>query len=318
MVDLRKLPNLSALRAFEAAARTGSCSRAAEEIYVTPGAISHQIRTLEQELGVQLFTRHGKRITITEQGQRFAATIRKSLDEIALATETLKFDAKQKRLTISALPSFASRWLAPRLWKFIDLHPDTEVVLQSSSHLNDLAREPIDVGLRFGFGNYPGMVVEKLMDDFYYPVASPTYRNGNLPKSPQELEQCSLLRMDTEASWLPWFDAAKVNLVEPTGGLLIEDASMLLRSASDGLGIALTRHAIALQEIASGQLIRLFDVVARCPTSYYFACTPEAMNKPQVQAFYRWLLEEVKIFKAQSDWPGPPPLSLDESATTPS
>lgn len=304
MADLRKLPNLSALRAFEAAARTESFSRAAEEIYVTPGAISHQIRALEQELGVMLFTRHGKRIAITEQGQRFAATIRKSLNDIAIAAEALAFNAKQKRLTISALPSFASRWLAPRLWKFIDLHPDTEVVLQSSNHLNDLEREPIDVGLRFGQGHYPGLVVEKLMDDFYYPVVSPTYRCGNLPTSPKELKQCSLLRMDTESSWLPWFEAAGVDLLEPTGGLLIEDASMLLRSASDGLGIALTRHAIAIQEIASGQLIRLFDVVARCPLSYYFACTKEAMNKPQVQAFHRWLIDEVKSFKAQDDWPG--------------
>jgi LysR family glycine cleavage system transcriptional activator len=306
MADLRKLPNLSALRAFEAAARNDSFSRAAEEIYVTPGAISHQIRALEQELGIMLFNRHGKRITITEQGQRFAAVIRKSLNEIAFAAEALKMDAKQKRLTISALPSFAARWLAPRLWKFIDLHPDTEVVLQSSSHLNDLEREPIDVGLRYGLGHYPGLVVEKLMDDYYYPVASPNYRGGNLPKTPQELKQCSLLRMDTESSWLPWFEAAGIDLMEPTGGLLIEDASMLLRSASDGLGIALTRHAIALQEIASGELVRLFDVVARCPLSYYFACTKEALSKPQVQAFHRWLLDEVRTFKAQSEWPGEP------------
>ncbi|MFJ2989196.1 transcriptional regulator GcvA [Collimonas sp. NPDC087041] len=306
MADLRKLPNLSALRAFEAAARSDSFSRAAEEIFVTPGAISHQIRALELELGVPLFMRNGKRITITAQGQRFAAIIRKSLNEIAIAAEALKLDATQKRITISALPSFAARWLAPRLWKFIDLHPDTEVVLQSSNHLNDLEREPIDVGLRYGLGNYPGLVVEKLMDDFYYPVASPQYRGGKLPKTPQELEQCSLLRMDTESSWLPWFEAAGVDLVEPTGGLLIEDASMLLRSASDGLGIALTRHALALQEIASGELVRLFDVVARCPLSYYFACTKEAMDKPQVQAFHRWLTAEVRNFKAQSEWPGEP------------
>ncbi|MFC5473126.1 transcriptional regulator GcvA [Paraherbaspirillum soli] len=305
MADLRKLPNLSALRAFEAAARHGSFSRAADEIHVTPGAVSHQIRALEDDLGVVLFTRHGKRITITEQGQRFADTIRRSLNEIAVAAEALKIDAKQKRLTISALPSFASRWLAPRLWKFIDLYPDTEVILQSSSHLHDLTRESIDVGLRFGKGNYPGLVVEKLMDDFYYPVASPHYRDGNLPQSPQDLEQCSLLRMDSEASWQPWFEAAGIALAEPSGGLLIEDASMLLRSASDGLGIALTRHTIALQEIASGELVRLFDVVARSPMSYYFACTPEAMAKPQVQAFHHWLRQEVKHFKVLSNWPQP-------------
>lgn len=303
MADLRKLPNLSALRAFEAAARYDSFSRAADEVHLTPGAISHQVRALEEELGVTLFTRHGKRITITEQGQRFATTIRKALTEIALAADALKIDARQKRLTISALPSFAARWLAPRLWKFIDLHPDTEVILQSSGQLQDLVREQIDVGIRFGVGRYPGMMVEKLMDDYYYPVTSPHYRQGRLPASPQELGQCTLLRMDAEESWQPWFAAAGIALPEPSRGLRIQDASMLLRSASDGQGIALTRHAIALQEIASGDLVRLFDVVVRCPNSYYFACPPEAMNKPQVKAFHSWLLQEIAQFKAQSSWP---------------
>ncbi|MGS0740386.1 transcriptional regulator GcvA [Glaciimonas sp. GG7] len=304
MTDLRKLPPLPALRAFEAAARFDSFSRAAQELHLTPGAISHQVRALEEELGLDLFTRHGKRITITAQGQRFAETIRKALSDIAAAASALSIDARQKRLTISALPSFAARWLAPRLWKFIDLHPDTEVNLQSSSQLQDLAREQIDVGIRFGLGQYPGMVVEKLMDDYYYPVASPRYRQGHLPTTPHDLAHATLLRMDTEESWQPWFAAAGITLPEPSSGLRTEDASMLLRSASDGLGIALTRHAIALQEIGSGDLVRLFDVVVRCPNSYYFACLPEAMQKPQVQAFHRWLLGEIAQFKAQSSWPG--------------
>src|SRR5471032_3196754 len=123
MADYRKLPQLAALRAFEAAARYESFSRAADEIHVTPGAISHQVRALEEELGVPLFARNGKRISITDAGQRFATTIRKSLSDIAIAAETLQIQSRQKRLVISATPSFASRWLAPRLWKFINLHP---------------------------------------------------------------------------------------------------------------------------------------------------------------------------------------------------
>ncbi|MQR00572.1 transcriptional regulator GcvA [Glaciimonas soli] len=306
MADLRKLPNLSALRAFEAAARHDSFSRAAEEVHLTPGAISHQVRALEEELGVSLFARHGKRITITEQGQRFATALRKALTEIATTVEDLKASAQHKRLTITSLPSFASRWLAPRLWKFMDLYPDTEVVLQTGQHLNDLRHEGIDVGLRFGKGHYPGLFSEKLMDDYYYPVTSPRYRDGNLPQSPQALAQCTLLRLDVNESWQPWFDAAGVTLTEPSGGLQIEDASMLLRGASDGIGIALTRHAIALQEIAAGDLVRLFDVVVKAPNAYYFACLPEAMHKPQVKAFYDWVREEIAQFKAQSNWPGEP------------
>lgn len=302
MADLRRLPNLAALRAFEAAARHQNFSRAAEEIHVTHGAISHQVRSLEEDLGFALFTRHGKRIAITEEGERFAATIRKSLMEIAAATEAIKNRASHKRLTISTLPSFASRWLAPRLGKFIDLHPDTEVVLQSSGHLTDLFREQVDVGIRFGAGRYPGLAVEKLMGDYYYPVVSPRYNGGKLPASPEELGRCTLLRSFDDEQWTPWFQAAGVDLAEPSGGVLFQDLSMLVRLASSGGGIALVRHVVAMQEIMSGELVQLFDVTVRSAYSYYFACTPQALQKPQVQAFRVWLLDEVAQFKAQSNW----------------
>ncbi len=190
MTDFRQLPNLAALRAFEAAARHQNFSRAAEEIHVTHGAISHQVRALEQDLGVALFTRNGKRIAITPEGQRFALTVRTSLQEIAGAADALRAGTRQRRLTVSSIPSFAARWLAPRLGKFIDLHPDIEVMLQSSGQLQDLARDSIDVGIRFGSGRYPGLTVEKLMGDFYYPVASPAYNGGRLPASPQHLAHC--------------------------------------------------------------------------------------------------------------------------------
>jgi LysR family glycine cleavage system transcriptional activator len=305
MTDLRRLPNLAALRAFEAAARHQNFSRAAEEIHVTHGAISHQVRSLEEDLGFALFTRHGKRIAVTAEGERFAATIRKSLMEIAAAAEAIKNHASHKRLTISTLPSFASRWLAPRLGKFIDLHPDTEVVLQSSSHLTDLVREQVDVGIRFGAGRYPGLAVEKLMGDYYYPVVSPHYNGGKLPASPRELGRYTLLRSSDEEEWMPWFQAAGVDLAEPTGGVQFQDLSMLVRLASSGGGIALVRHVVAMQEIMSGELVQLFDVTVRSAHSYYFACTPQALQKPQVQAFRIWLLDEVAQFKAQSNWVEP-------------
>ncbi len=302
MADLRRLPNLAALRAFEAAARHENFSRAAEEIHVTHGAISHQVRGLEQELGVALFARHGKRLTITPEGQHFAATLTKALMEIAIAAEALKTGAQQKRVRISAMPSFASRWLAHRLGKFIDLYPDTEVILQATGQLVDLTREPVDVGIRFGGGRYPGLSVEKLMGDYYYPVVSPKYKRGRLPATPQALGKCTLLRAANEP-WLPWFKAAGVDLPEPTGGLVIEDSSMMIRSAAAGDGIALARHVIAMQEIASGELVRLFDVAVKCPHSYYFVCTPQSLLKPQVQAFRKWLFGEVAKFNAECGWP---------------
>jgi LysR family glycine cleavage system transcriptional activator len=183
----RRLPNFSALRAFEAAARHENFSRAAEELHLTHGAISHQVRGLEEELGRPLFVRHGRQVKITSDGLKFAQFLGKAFADIAAATDAMRAASISQRLTITSIPSFAARWLAPRLGKFIELHPDIEVVLQSSGVLQDLAREGIDVGIRFGRGNYPGMVVLRLMGDVYYPVVSPHYRGGQLPATPEDL-----------------------------------------------------------------------------------------------------------------------------------
>jgi LysR family glycine cleavage system transcriptional activator len=298
MTNLRRLPNLVALRAFEAAARHQNFSRAADELHVTHGAVSHQVRALEQDLGVALFTRHGKRLTITPQGVRFAQAVRNALQDIADATQVLCEETRQKRLTVSSIPSFAARWLAPRLGKFIDQNPDTELVLQSSGLLQDLARDGIDVGIRFGLGQYPGLVVERLMGDSYYPVASPSYLQGLLPTTPKQLKQAQLLR--SNEPWLPWFQAADLKLSEPSAGVRFQDLSLLIRSAMDGDGIALVRHVVVTQEIASGELVRLFDMAVKSPWDYYLASPPDALHKPQVLAFRKWLLEEIAIFKAQT------------------
>jgi len=298
MTDLRRLPNLMALRAFEAAARHQNFSRAADEIHVTHGAVSHQVRALEQDLGVALFTRHGKRLTITPLGERFAQTVRHALQDVADATQSLRDERQHKRLTVSAIPSFAARWLAPRLGKFIEQNPDTELVLQTSGQLQDLVRDGIDVGIRFGQGQYPGLVVERLMGDSYYPVASPSYNNGRLPTIPEQLKPAQMLCSDEP--WLPWCQAAGLKLAEPIGGVRFQDLSLLIRSAMNGDGIALVRHVVATQELASGALVRLFDVAVKSPGNYYLACPPDALQKPQVLTFRHWLLEEIATFKAQT------------------
>ena len=292
-----RLPNFSALRAFEAAARHQNFSRAADELHLTHGAISHQVRALEEELGVALFVRNGRHVKVTPDGLRFAQVLGKAFVDIGIAADALRPASASKRLTISSIPSFAARWLAPRLGRFIDLHPDIEVVLQSSGQLQDLARDAIDVGIRFGRGHYPGLVVQRLMGDIYYPVVSPDYRGGRLPASPQELEQASLLR--SIEPWTPWLRAAGLALPEPSGGLMFEDLSMLIRSAVDGNGVALVRHVVAMQEIASGQLLRLFDIATPCPDEYFFVSPPGAAGKPQVHAFRAWLLAEIDKFQRQ-------------------
>ncbi|HJU99163.1 MAG TPA: transcriptional regulator GcvA [Burkholderiaceae bacterium] len=292
-----RLPNFSALRAFEAAARHQNFSRAAEELHLTHGAISHQVRALEQELGTPLFVRNGRHVKVTADGLRFAHQLAKAFGDIATAADALRPASASRRLTISSIPSFAARWLAPRLGRFIDQHPDVEVVLQASGQLQDLVRDAVDVGIRFGRGHYPGMVVQRLMGDVYYPVVSPTYRGGRLPATPADLEQACLLR--SVEPWTPWFRAAGLALAEPSGGLMFEDLSMLVRSAVDGNGVALVRHVVAMQEIASGQLVRLFDIATPCPDEYFFVSPPAAAAKPQVQAFRAWLLAEIDTFRQQ-------------------
>jgi LysR family glycine cleavage system transcriptional activator len=293
----RRLPNFSALRAFEAAARHENFSRAAEELHLTHGAISHQVRALEEELGRPLFVRNGRQVKITSDAAKFAQFLGKAFADIGMAADGMRAASVNQRLTISSIPSFAARWLAPRLGRFIDLYPDIEVVLQSSGQLQDLARDGIDVGIRFGRGNYPGLVVQRLMSDVYYPVVSPHYRGGAGPATPQELPQHTLLR--SVEPWSPWLRAARVDMAEPSGGLMFEDLSMLIRSAADGNGVALVRHVVAMQEIASGQLVRLFDIATPCPDEYFFVSPPGAAGKPQVLAFRDWLLAEVAAFQRQ-------------------
>jgi LysR family glycine cleavage system transcriptional activator len=300
---LQRLPNLAALRAFEAAARHENFSRAAEEVHLTHGAISHQIRALEEELGLQLFQRHGKRIAITAEGQRFAAVVRKSLGDIAAAAAELKDSTRARRLVITAVPSLSARWLAGRMGKFIDLHPDIEVTMQTTVDMVDLTRGQVDVAVRFGSGNYPGVKAEMLIGDFFYPVVSPHYRGGKLPRTPQELTPDMLLRSDSGEPWSMWFHAAGIDLPEPGGGVMFDDSSMLLRSAAAGHGVAIARHLIAMPEIADGALVRLFDVAVRCRYSYYIAYTERAFEKSQVRAFRDWLVAEAQEFKQQTEWP---------------
>ena len=291
----RRPPNFSALRAFEAAARHDNFSRAADELHLTHGAISHQVRALERELGRPLFVRNGKQVQATSDALVFARALAQAFADIAAAADAMRADTHAQRLTVTAIPSFAARWLAPRLGRFIDLHPEIEIVLQSSGQMQDLAREGVDVGIRFGKGHYPGMVVERLMGDVYYPVASPRYRGGALPATPQQLAQHVLLR--SVEPWAPWLQAAGVRLPEPSGGVMFDDMSMLIRSAVDGDGVGLVRHVVAMQEIASGQLVRLFDLAVPSPDEYFFVTPPGAPAKPQVAQFRAWLFGEIAAFQ---------------------
>jgi LysR family glycine cleavage system transcriptional activator len=297
-MDLRQLPALNALRTFEAAARHESFSRAADELFVTHGAVSHQMRALEGELGVALFIRTGKRVQLTDAGRIYAKAVRAALMTIADATRDVRGGDRERRLVVSASPSFSARWITPRIGSFIDRHPQIDLNLLSTNALADFSRDDVDLAIRYGRGHYPDLHVEPLLDEVAFPVCSPKFNGGKLPKTPAELVHAPLLRSDTDL-WQPWFESAGVpNVSEPRRGVLFDDSSNLLLAAEDGQGIALARSSIVVHELIAGRLVRLFDIETPSPWRYYFVCPPQLLATQRVQAFRTWIFEEVARFRA--------------------
>ena len=297
-MDLRQLPALNALKTFEAAARHESFSRAADELFVTHGAVSHQIRGLEAELGIALFARDGKRVRLTDVGCRYAKQVRAALMALAEATREVRAGDRERRLVVSLLSSFSARWLTPRIGRFIERHPGIDLELLSTNSLTDFARDDVDAVIRFGLGSYPDLHVEPLLDEVFFPACAPTLNGGNLPKRPADLADFPLMRSD-DGLWRPWFDAAGLQrFAEPKRGVLYQDSSNLLQAAIDGQGIALVRRSLAMHEIAAGRLVRLFDIDGPSPWTYYFVCPPQLLQTTRVQAFRGWLFDEVERFQA--------------------
>lgn len=299
-MNLRELPALNALRAFEAAARHESFSRAADELFVTHGAVSHQIRALEDELGTPLFMREGKRVRLTDVGCRYAKDVRAALMALADATRDVREGQRARRLVVSSASSFSARWITPRIGGFIERHPEIDVELRSTNTLTDFTREDVDVAVRFGPGPYPDLHVEPLLDEIAFPVCAPTFNGGALPKTPAELAASPRLLRSDDQMWRVWFKAAGLeNVAEPRRGVLYQDSSNLLQAAVDGQGIAIVRRSIAMQELVDGRLVRLFEIDAPSTSSYWFVCPPPLLASARVQAFRAWLLEEMERFRAQ-------------------
>jgi len=287
-----KLPSLAALRAFEAAARTGSIARAAAELFVTPGAVSHQIKALEEQLGFALFARQGRGIQLTADGQRLANKMNTLLVDVAREISQIQRDMSRQRLIVTVLPSFAARWLTPRLGRFIDQYPDIELWIQTSKQVEDLVASGIDMAIRMGRGSWPGVHQERFADEFCLVVASPTLAGG-LPATPVDMAGRPLLRADSEP-WRPWFELAGLDWPEPTQGLLFNDSSLLVQAAIDGRGIALARDSLVRDDIAAGRLVQLFDLTLPMDKFYWLVTPSPPPYRPALQTFIDWLREEIK------------------------
>ncbi|RKP58773.1 transcriptional regulator GcvA [Pararobbsia silviterrae] len=305
----RRLPNLNALRAFEAAARHESFSAAAEELFVTHSAISHQIRALETELGATLFQRSGRRVALTEIGQAYARQVSAAFANIAAATASIVRDHKTPRLVLSTIPSFAARWLAPRLGRFILANPEIDLELRSTTDIVDLEHADVDVAIRFGTGPYPDLHVEPLMSETFLVACSPTFNGGVFPRTPAELPSFTLLRSDYE-HWRLWFDAAGLDGIQtPVRGAIYEDSSLLIEGAVEGLGIAMVRSSLAADALATGRLVPLFpEIVAPSPWRYWVVSSKANAERTPVARFREWVVAEARTFMAAQ--PGQPAASL--------
>ena len=284
---------MQALRAFEAAARTGSLTRAAELLHLTHGAIGHQIRSLEEELGVRLVERAGRGIRLTDEGERFAVRVRAALGDLADAVREMTERRNPRQLRITVLPSFAARWLLPRVGRFIAAHPEIDVDIRASNALADFRRDDVDVGIRHGAGQWPGVVAEKLMEDSYFPVCSPHLARGRLPKRPEDLARFTLLRSEGEP-WRPWFEAAGLDWQEPERGPMFSDSSHTLQAAIDGQGVALARSSLLGPDLRNGVLVRLFAIELRSPNAQYLVYPPRLRSAEQVLTLRSRLLEEMR------------------------
>ena len=299
---MRSVAHLNALRAFEASARHQSFSLAAQELNVTPAAVGQLVRTLEDWLGSPLFVRSTSgraRLVTTEVAEQALPDIRAGLERLAVGLERLRSGCAGGVLTVTVSPAFAAKWLLPRMERFQAAWPETDLRLDTSLKPVDFVAQRIDVGVRYGRGQWPGLAAEKLMDEEVYPVCAPALLATATLQAPGDLRGQVLIHdqsVDTStgfASWQAWLRHAGVQGVPTDRGLRINNSAAVLQAAIDGQGVALARSVMAHDDLAAGRLVRLFPQVRlESALAYYVVYRPECIAQPKVAAFRDWLLRE--------------------------
>jgi LysR family glycine cleavage system transcriptional activator len=298
----RQLPPLNALKAFEAAARHESFTRAAEELCVTQGAVSHQVKALEAELGLKLFNREHQRLIITEGGRAYLAVVRDAFDRIADGTQRLLQRQRGGALTVSTSPNFAAKWLVHRLGRFAEAHPEIDLRVSASLQHIDFAREDIDLAIRHSDGTAAGLHVTRLCAEELFPACSPKLIEGrNGLRQPSDLARVPLLHVNDRQGWSQWLDFAGVTGVDPARGPVLNQASMAIDAAVDGQGVVLARTALAAWDLIGGRLVRPFELAMPVPYAYWIVCPKAVAKLPKIVAFSEWLLAEAAADSRQLD-----------------
>ncbi|MGI9304951.1 MAG: transcriptional regulator GcvA [Gammaproteobacteria bacterium] len=304
---LRRLPSLNALRAFEAAGRLLSLTKAAEELHVTPAAVGHQVKSLEDYLGQTLFERRYRSIALTGTGRALLPGLTDGFDRLADTIEEFHSREERRALTVTAATSFASKWLVPRLDQFRELHPEIDVRLDATQRVVDIAREGFDLAIRFGTGEWPALRAERLLGEEMIPVGSPELLARKPVDTPEDLSQHTLLHLDPTASvtaldWKMWLRAAGVTDVDAERGPSFSMESMAIQSAIEGHGVALVSDVLAAGDLESGKLVRLFDLSLRTGIglAYYLVYPENRLRRPRIAAFREWILAEVGATERQT------------------
>jgi LysR family glycine cleavage system transcriptional activator len=304
METRRRLPPLNALRAFEAAARHLNFSRAADELSVTPGAVSQQIQNLEDYVGVSLFKRTPKGLLLTDAAQTALPALRDAFDRLAEASSLLTAAVDGRRLTLTAPPSFAAKWLVPRLKRFEEVYPQVDVWLSADMDIVDFAAGEIDLAIRYGAGRYSGLELQRLLTETVILVASPALIAGNPLERLEDLAHHILLHdgsPDADEScpdWSMWLAARGVKGVDGARGPRFNQSSLVIEAATGGRGIALAKRTLAQDDLDAGRLVAPLQIATAVDFAYYLVHPKAKGRLPQVKAFVAWISAEATAHEA--------------------
>jgi LysR family glycine cleavage system transcriptional activator len=288
-----RLPPLNNLKAFEAAARHESFTRAAEELCVTQGAVSQQVKALEEGLALKLFNRERQRLVITEAGRDYLTVVRDALDRIAVGTERLLQRQNAGVLTVSTSPDFAAKWLVHRLGHFAEANTGIDLRVSATLHHVDFAREEVDLAVRHGDGNWSGLDTVQLSSEKLFAVCSPKLLAGRrrLGK-PADILKFPLIHLDSRGDWTKWLRAVDVHDAGAAHGPVLNRASMVIDAAINGQGVALARTTLAAWDLINGRLVRPFPDTLPLSKTYWIVCPKATSNVPKIVTFRNWLLAE--------------------------
>jgi len=287
----KRLPPLNALRVFDSAARHLSFTKAAEELFVTQAAVSHQIKTLEEFLGLKLFRRRNRSLLLTEEGQSYYLDIKEIFSSINEATRKLLARSAKGALTVSLSPSFAIQWLVPRLSGFNQAYPGIDVRIQAVDREEDKLADDVDVAIFYGRGNWTGLRTDRLYAEYLIPVCAPSLLTGEKPlKTPSDLIYHTLLHDTSRRDWQAYVRQLEIqNQINVQQGPIFSHSSMVIQAAVHGQGVALVNNVMARSEIESGRLVRPFQDVLVSKNAFYLVCQDSQAELGKIAAFRQWI-----------------------------